>query len=142
MDIVHTLKNIRNIKIYAKNQDPALYLASKFEEFNFLELDKCSSDNCPIDLIDDNESFHKDDTLKHESISNEQKALNKKALKESRVTVVKGRGYENDDMSTSKVFGGIAHHNRFTLSHLVRFKSGVEAKKATYEDHSHLNSTS
>ena len=36
MDIVHTLKNLRNIKIYAKNQDPKLYLASKFDDFNFL----------------------------------------------------------------------------------------------------------
>jgi len=39
MDIVHTLKNLRNIKIYVKNQDPMLYLASKYEDFNFIDLD-------------------------------------------------------------------------------------------------------
>jgi hypothetical protein len=35
---------MRNVKLFAKNQDPELYLASKFEDFNFINLDDSSDD--------------------------------------------------------------------------------------------------
>ena len=90
MDIVHTIKNLRNIKIYVKNQDPALYLASKFDDFNFLALDT------------------EEDELK-------------KNMGQSLVMQEKNKKYDNEDMTTSKVFGHIADHNAYSLTKVTNF---------------------